>query len=189
MDIRVEKTYTALTETFERLLETNKFEDITVSMLCDESLIRRTTFYKHFNDKNDFFRFYVKQKRAELQEACCADALEVDFGVYRVYFLDSIMTFLVKNESLVNNLAKSSQSPLLLSALSDFLKEDIVRVLQKRDLEKTHPAEYDYDYMAASISGSAVHTIKLWWINGHKQKDRAKVIEANAFLEVAVRIR
>ncbi|MFR3878411.1 MAG: hypothetical protein ACLTYW_09985 [Collinsella sp.] len=26
-------------------------------MLCDRAMIRRTTFYKHFRDKNDYFAF------------------------------------------------------------------------------------------------------------------------------------
>ena len=29
-------------------------------MLCDRAMIRRTTFYKHFRDKNDYFAFLYR---------------------------------------------------------------------------------------------------------------------------------
>lgn len=57
MDLRIKKTYRALFDAFTELLEEHRFEDLTVAMLCDRAMIRRTTFYKHFRDKNDYFAF------------------------------------------------------------------------------------------------------------------------------------
>ena len=48
MDLRIKKTYRALFDAFTELLEEHRFEDLTVAMLCDRAMIRRTTFYKHF---------------------------------------------------------------------------------------------------------------------------------------------
>ena len=57
MDLRIERTYRSLIEAFTRLLEERLYEDVTVAMLCNEAMIRRTTFYKHFADKGEFFSF------------------------------------------------------------------------------------------------------------------------------------
>lgn len=57
MDLRIKKTYRALFDAFTELLEEHRFEDLTVAMLCDRAMIRRTTFYKHFRDKNDSLPF------------------------------------------------------------------------------------------------------------------------------------
>lgn len=62
MDLRVEKTYKALIENFEALLQENKFEEISVTQLCEAAMIRRPTFYKHFLDKYDFLTFFIKHK-------------------------------------------------------------------------------------------------------------------------------
>ena len=43
MDLRIKKTYRALFEAFTELLEEHRFEDVTVAMLCDRAMIRRTT--------------------------------------------------------------------------------------------------------------------------------------------------
>lgn len=57
MDLRIQKTYRSLLVAFTKLLETHRYEDVTIAMLCDEAMIRRTTFYKHFADKSEFFSF------------------------------------------------------------------------------------------------------------------------------------
>lgn len=66
MDLRIQKTYRSLLAAFTKLLETHRYEDVTVAMLCDEAMIRRTTFYKHFADKSEFFSFFVDSLRIEI---------------------------------------------------------------------------------------------------------------------------
>ena len=68
LDLRIEKTYRALCEAFTALLEERHYEEITVSDLCDRALIRRTTFYKHFADKQEFLAFYVRRIREKIEE-------------------------------------------------------------------------------------------------------------------------
>ena len=62
LDLRVQKTYKALVEAFERLLLEKEFESISVTEICDAAMIRRPTFYKHFLDKYDFITFFIKHK-------------------------------------------------------------------------------------------------------------------------------
>ncbi len=62
LDLRVQKTYKSLIETFESLLQEKEFEQISVTEICDAAMIRRPTFYKHFLDKYDFLAFFIKQK-------------------------------------------------------------------------------------------------------------------------------
>ena len=57
LDLRIQKTYQALHNAFTILLEEKNFEEITVNELCDAAMIRRTTFYKHFADKYEYFQF------------------------------------------------------------------------------------------------------------------------------------
>ena len=61
-DLRIRKTYKALCDAFVNILEKKRFDDLTVNELCDEAMIRRATFYKHFADKYDFFFFFYPPK-------------------------------------------------------------------------------------------------------------------------------
>lgn len=67
-DLRIIRTYKSLTEAFLQLMSEKHFEDITVNELCKKAMIRRTTFYKHFADKYEFFRFlFVSYKLILMQ--------------------------------------------------------------------------------------------------------------------------
>ena len=182
MDMRVRRTYKNLLEAFEKLLQKNKYENITISMLCEEAMMRRTTFYKHFDDKDDFFKFYMTQKRSELEEICGVNMKGMEASAYRVHMLDSLMTFLTDNETLVNNVMTSSQSSPLLESLSAFMASDMKRMLEEQRVRAFFEAETDYEYISAAMSGATVQTIKQWWANGHKSKDRKKVVGANALM-------
>lgn len=59
MDIRVERTYKLLVDAFEELLNEKPYQEISISEICERSTVRRATFYRHFEDKQDFFRYYL----------------------------------------------------------------------------------------------------------------------------------
>ena len=50
-DLRILKTKACLYRGLMNLMKTKPFEDIKISEICKESLINRSTFYDHFNDK------------------------------------------------------------------------------------------------------------------------------------------
>ena len=182
MDMRVRKTYKSLLVAFEELLKKNRYENVTISMLCDKAMVRRTTFYKHFDDKDSFFKFYMSQKRCELEEICGASTKNLDVGAYRVHMIDSLMTFLVDNETLVDNVMKSSQNSTLLESLAEFMASDMKVMLENQEGEASLLQDVDYEYLSAAMSGATIQTVKQWWSNGHKSKDRRKVVEANALM-------
>lgn len=66
-DLRVRKTYDALIRAFEKLLSEKTFDDITINELCETALIRRPTFYSHFEDKYDFLRFYLNEIQSQIE--------------------------------------------------------------------------------------------------------------------------
>lgn len=182
MDLRVKKTYKSLVDAFEKLLLKDKYEHITISMLCAEAMIRRTTFYKHFDDKGSFFKFYMEQKRVELEQICCANDIYLSIGAYHVHMLDSLMAFLSSNERLVDNLMKSSQSGALLDTLADFMAGNLTQVFKEKEGELSKDVATELDYLGIAISGATIHSIKRWWTCGHDAKDCSRVVHVTSAL-------
>ena len=176
------RTYKNLIEAFEKLLQRYKYEAITVSMLCDKAMLRRTTFYKHFRDKDDFFSFYMQEKRKLLEEICGANENCLNVGAYQVHMLDSLMSFFVENEAMIDNMLKSSQSGALLDSLADFMISNIVKIFQSKDNELKEVVADDVEYFAIAITGATLLTIKQWWMSGHKQQDRLRVVRVTSLL-------
>ncbi|MBO1198172.1 TetR/AcrR family transcriptional regulator [Staphylococcus simiae] len=60
-DLRVIKTRKALSSSLYQLLEQRLFQSITVNQICDNALVHRTTFYKHFYDKYDLLEYLFNE--------------------------------------------------------------------------------------------------------------------------------
>lgn len=95
-DLRITRTYKMLCDAFTRLLEIQSFEDITVNQLCEEAMIRRATFYKHFADKQEYLSFYLlgfKEEFNRMKKDSTAHESTQDFYLrmshYLFEFLDS----------------------------------------------------------------------------------------------------
>lgn len=59
-DLRVIKTKKALSQSLYELLEKHMFTTISVNQICDNAMVHRTTFYKHFYDKYDLLIYLIK---------------------------------------------------------------------------------------------------------------------------------
>ena len=116
MDLRIKKTYRALFDAFTELLEEHRFEDLTVAMLCDRALIRRTTFYKHFRDKNDYFAFYIDELMTGLPQKQPDEAVICDRIARSI------------RERVMNVLAEDALAPVSLETTSEFIAGGIIRL-------------------------------------------------------------
>lgn len=66
-DIRVIKTRKTLRQAFLRLSQSSDFDQITIESLCQEAMVRRTTFYRHFHDKYDFLGHVLQSLLDQIQ--------------------------------------------------------------------------------------------------------------------------
>ena len=131
IDLRIKKTYISLHNAFTLLLEEKRFEDITVNELCDRAMIRRTTFYKHFADKYEYFTFYIKEVVATFQDRLAPDVAEGEVDAYLLHMSRELLRFMRQHEKLVQNVKGSSMFPVLLSILLDQISFDVTQVLRR----------------------------------------------------------
>lgn len=183
MDLRIKKTYRALFDAFTELLEEHRFEDLTVAMLCDRAMIRRTTFYKHFRDKNDYFAFYIDelmsglpQKRVGEGGAVSAD----DVRVLRHEVFTDAMDLILAHEQLMDNILASSMSGMLTSMICDRIARSIrERVMSALDEGALAPVSLDTT--AEFVAGGIIRLFTMWWESGHdleRRSEMADVVDA-----------
>ena len=177
-DLRVQKTYMALTSTFLKLLEEKRFEDITVNELCSGAMVRRATFYKHFADKYEFFTFVVKEVQGEFLKKNKNEAMQP-----RQFYkntIDSILDFLDQNELLVTSVMKSSMFPILLDVISEQTAIDLQEKLkedQRAGVELSAPPE-----VLAQLFTGALMNITKWWIQQKKRIPKEEIAAQTAEL-------
>jgi AcrR family transcriptional regulator len=89
-DPRVKRTQKCLWEALRTLLEERSFEQISVTDICEEATINRTTFYKHFESKYDLLSYGLKydQEIAQRKWSQVKNAKEREQGM--IQFLGAI---------------------------------------------------------------------------------------------------
>lgn len=162
MDLRIRKTYLALQNAFTALLEEKRFEDLTVNELCDRAMIRRTTFYKHFADKYEYFSFYVREMTATFQDQLAPDVAEGEVEAYLLHMSRELIRFLKQHDKLVQNVKNSSVFPVLLSILLDQICVDVVLVLRRarKDPMDRKEQECIAAFYAGGLSNTIFHFLK-----------------------------
>ena len=179
MDLRIKKTYRALFDAFTELLEEHRFEDLTVAMLCDRALIRRTTFYKHFRDKNDYFAFYIDELMTGLPQnrtdAADAEPLD-DVQALRHEVFDDAMNMILAHEQLMDNILASSMSGMLTNVICDriarSIRERVMNVLAEDALSPV-----SLETTSEFVAGGIIRLFTIWWESGHDLERRPEIAD------------
>ena len=137
IDLRIQKTYMALHNAFNALLEEKRFEDLTVNELCDRAMIRRTTFYKHFADKYEYFSFYIRENMEAFQGNLAIDIERDDIDAYLAHMCHELLRFMKEHDLLVRNIQKSTVFPILLNIMIEQITRDLVQILKGSSMKKS----------------------------------------------------
>ena len=158
-DLRIERTYMFLHNSFTSLLEEKRFEEITVNELCDRAMIRRTTFYKHFANKYEYFIFYMKEICETFNDQLPENEKSSGTGTYLLSMCSQLLKFLSKHEKLVINALDSDFYSLLLDSLSEQIIYDVGQVLRKDEIY-SHMSARELDARSAFYAGGLINTFR-----------------------------
>lgn len=106
-DKRVIKTREKLISAFKVLTESKPIDDITVNEICDKADVRRATFYKHYTDKYDFFRFFVSTIRVNFENVVWGDRKRITDLDYFLEYAECLVDYFAENRALVKSICKS----------------------------------------------------------------------------------
>ncbi|OZG69213.1 TetR/AcrR family transcriptional regulator [Bifidobacterium eulemuris] len=176
-DLRVRKTYAALFAAFKELIGRKPFEAITVTELCDAAMIRTATFYKHFQDKYDFFSFMAQELRADYSAKAIRGR---DGNIGAVEYCEAIIRagfdFLEDNKELLKALDGGKAANILIHATAEGFHQNLadrIRTdLLNRDPRRTdEEASRDATLLAEMFIGAISQTSQ-WWFARRDQVDK-----------------
>lgn len=167
LDLRIQKTYKALIDAFLQLLQTKRFENITINELCELAMVRRATFYKHFADKYEFFTFFVQWIQNEFRNRFAHKEQDRNGVSPYIDIIRFALDFLDENETLVHSVMESNAFPLLLDLISEQIILDVKERL-RTDQNNGKELLLSPELMAFSYTGALLNILR-WWI-GHKEQ-------------------
>ena len=164
MDRRQQKTRTAIFKAFGILLEHKSYNSITVQEIIDGANIGRSTFYAHFETKDDLLKELCKELFGHIINSAidCSHThgLYSDNNAPQSVFCH-LLQHLEENDNNILGLLSCESSDIFLRYFKDSLNELIKAqfVNQNRRRNTTLPE----DFLVNHISSSFVEMV-LWWI-------------------------
>lgn len=160
MDRRQKKTREAIFRAFSTLLENKRYENITVQEIIDEADIGRSTFYAHFETKDDLLRslctdifhhVFAEELPQEADHDYSAGSRDLRQK------LEHILYHLKGNKNNLKGIFAGESGELFMNYFREYLSELFRRYLQ--DFHADVPA----DFLLHHLVGSFADTVK-WWI-------------------------
>ncbi len=166
MDIRAERTRALLRDAFEDLLEEEPFEAISVSEICARSTVRRATFYRHFEDKNAFFEWYLSTITDRFVSELSGNHDELGLREYVELMHRKLVDFLEMHR---NWFMKTMGRNALAGSLDMIMEQVAIGVAQHVDayaFENGFALDAEPEFISLFYTGGMVHTLRYWMLAG-----------------------
>ncbi|HIU16000.1 MAG TPA: TetR/AcrR family transcriptional regulator [Candidatus Ventricola intestinavium] len=173
MDRRQKKTRAAIFAAFSALLAEKSYSKITVQEILDTADIGRTTFYAHFETKDDLLKELCRELFEHIirstVDSTHTHGLETDGGAPQSVFLH-LLQHLQENDNNILGLLSGENNEIFLRCFKDSLNG----LIQSQVASLKRNQEIPRDFLINHISGSFVEMV-LWWIKGHRRQTPAEL--------------
>lgn len=170
MDRRQQKTRAAIFTAFSALLAEKSYSKITVQEIIDTANVGRTTFYAHFETKDDLLKALCEELFGHIISSALdcthTHGLYSDKNAPESVFCH-LLQHLREDENNILELLSCESSELFLRYFKDSLNE----LIQSQFVGQNRKSNTDIpqDFLVNHISGSFVEMV-LWWIKGHMKQ-------------------
>lgn len=165
-DLRVQRTKKALITTFSDLLETKSFDNITIQDLCEKANVRRSTFYRHFNDKYDLLNHIVGTLIEYFRTLHLPEIDPKDPRQFFNKFMKDILLFISDNKAMV----KSVISINIYSEVYQTLYNQIYAVVKRQiEFDKQIGQFYIDEFIYGEFLAGGILSVILNWIQYGQQ--------------------
>ena len=165
-DLRVQRTKKALITTFSDLLEMKSFENITIQDLCEKANVRRSTFYRHFNDKYDLLNHIVGTLIEYFRTLHLPEIDPKDPRQFFNKFMKDILLFISDNKAMV----KSVISINIYSEVYQILYNQIYAVVKRQiEFDKQIGQFYIDEFIYGEFLAGGILSVILNWIQYGQQ--------------------
>lgn len=179
IDLRVQKTRKALTDALYRLMSKKSLDNITVTELCKEAVIRKATFYKHFGDKTDLLIYMIQELQRVSYENNTIDYDPSNPPSYYVGAFKFFIDFIDENKEFVKGVLQSNSSLFVREILEDQIRYEIDKQLRQETREDVREA---HDMLSNMYAGAIVSCGVWWFTQNNKVKKEEIISEFSKFI-------
>ena len=129
-DLRVIKTKRILFDSLLNLMKHKSFEKIKISDICEESLINRSTFYAHYEDKYDLLMDLFEEQKQSLLKELKDNENSIFSKEYLMELLNILITHIDENRETYSAILMNNRNGILIDFLIDVIERDVAERLK-----------------------------------------------------------
>ncbi len=175
-DMRQRRSRQHLTDALMGLMEERPYGEISVVDICQRAMVHRTTFYAHFEDKNDLFEYMLQNMMDRFSEN--RSKAEQEKGLRRAIrdeFRKVLEFFRVHRRLRMVGMGGPGSPEL------QMMEEAIAAVLEKFILEKGDPAIWAENAKGPQVwshfyAGAIMSTVS-WWLENEMPLSEEEMVD------------
>jgi AcrR family transcriptional regulator len=175
LDLRVRRTYKFLWDALMTLMTERDFESITVTDICENAMVHRTTFYKHYEDKYGLLYHGIHDELnalVEVMDGAGDKSVDHGHGGDTRTKLIAIFEHVRKREGfyrlMLTGESFSKFNTLLLNAVAERLERNLGHKVQYLALPMA---------LHAQIAAAAIVRMIAWWLENNCPYTPAEMIQ------------
>lgn len=172
-DLRIRRTHKLLCDAMFELLKTKSFDDISVVDICDKAMVHRATFYKHFDDKNDFMEYVARVKLHEFYDNGAKFHVQSDLKNAYHALVENVLSFIEYNKPMLRLSISSSNN--FIESLHKIIYEELIElltILTSNGEVFSTPIEVKAQFLTGGLC-----ELLRWWIRNDNTCSKSQMIE------------
>ena len=129
-DLRIVKTKKILFNSLLNLMKIKNFEKIKISDICEESLINRSTFYAHYDDKYELLIDLFEERKLSLLKVFEGNENKAFSKEYLMELLSILIDHIEENKEIYSAILANNRNGILIDFLIDAIEKDVSEKLK-----------------------------------------------------------
>ena len=129
-DLRIVKTKKILFNSLLNLMKIKNFEKIKISDICEESLVNRSTFYAHYDDKYELLIDLFEERKLSLLKVLEDNENKAFSKEYLMELLSILIDHIEENKEIYSAILANNRNGILIDFLIDAIEKDVSEKLK-----------------------------------------------------------
>lgn len=172
-DLRVIKTKKILFDSLLKLMKNKNFEKIKISDICEDSLINRSTFYAHYEDKYELLMDLFEEQKIALLKKLENNENIIFSKEYIMELLNILIDHIDENRETYSAILTNNRNGILIDFLIDAIERDVSDRLKNNN--EIIDSNLPLDIIVKFYAGGLIN-IGIAWITRNEKYSKEELL-------------